>query len=256
MRRSILFLFVVASFSTLLHTRVWPQLVLGGGYECVLIMTNESTVFASIVSLGLMQGNGEPWSGEWTANGQDGNDIDSYPIPPRGTMKIRLAGDSVLRSGYLEIAEPRLTVQFFYEYRQDGELIEVIGVSESDDSFNFIFPVERTPTANTGFAWARPSSQDASLGASPITLTLLDENGTVHEDPQKILYDGHLARFFDEVFTDVGMNFVGSVLIESLVPISLIAIRQVTTDRGFQLTSVPVDTNPGGLKICIGIGLP
>ena len=61
---------------------IWPQLALGGGFECVVIMTNGSTDLSSIVDLGLKQGNDEAWSGEWTANGEDGNDIDSLSDSP------------------------------------------------------------------------------------------------------------------------------------------------------------------------------
>ena len=94
MKRSMVFLFVVSSVCTILHARIWPQLALGGGYECIVIITNKSTRFFQPVSLSLMQGNGEPWSGEWTVNGEDGTNSDSYDIPPLGTMKLRLAGDS------------------------------------------------------------------------------------------------------------------------------------------------------------------
>ena len=56
--------------------------------------------------------------------------------------------------------------------------------------------------------------------------------------------------------TDVGTNFVGSVLIESFLPIVLTVLRQETADEGFQLTSVPVDTDFGFPQICIDISFP
>ena len=174
-----------------------------------------------------------------------------YLIPPRGRLKIRLASDSVSRKGYLEIHGSALAVQFFYEYRREGKLIDVIGTPEGESASGFIFPVERTPTANTGFSWA-PSSTEEALETFPILLTLLDQNGNPQGEPRTIPYEGHLARFFNKIFTEVGSNFVGSLSIESALPIFLTVLRLETTADGFQLTKVPTDPAPGTFQICIG----
>jgi hypothetical protein len=73
-----------------------------------------------------------------------------------------------------------------------------------------------------------------------VELTLLNQDGTVLET-RDFDFEGHLAKFFSEVFSDVPSQFLGHVLVRSEYPIYLTVVRLETTPIGFELTSTPPD---------------
>jgi predicted choloylglycine hydrolase len=219
----------------------WAQLALGGGYECTMLISNQSdAAWSGRVSL--KEGNNEQWSGPWKFNGQEGTGTGGFniAIAPKGTIKVRLSGDSATRSGYLQMqgAEPSsvvdLAVSYFYNYLVNGRLTESVGSSAGDPGRTFSFPVEKTASVNTGFAWA-PASVTTPF---PIALTLYDANGN-EVDKRTITYTGHEARFFDQVFNSVPFGYLGRIQVDSQELIHFEVLRLDQTEAGFQLTSTP-----------------
>lgn len=205
-----------------IYARTWPQLALGGGFDCVLIVINK-TSFEWTGEFRLYHGNLETWSAPWKLNGlsQSGNTF-TVTIPGRGTRKIRISGDSEARAGFLEMFGEGISssfdvaVQFIFEFRSNGQLIDSTSTPEANVDQTFLFPVEKSRTVNTGFAWS-PWSITAPF---MITLTLFDSEGNEF-DQGTINYDGHLSRFFDEIFPGVPTDFTGHVLVQSIASIYL-----------------------------------
>jgi predicted choloylglycine hydrolase len=227
-------------------TLTWPQLALGGGYECTMLISNNSdAAWSGRVSL--KEGNDEQWSGPWRFNGQEGTGTGGIDlsIAAKGTIKVRLSGDSTTRSGYLQMkgTDPSsvvdLAVSYFYNYLVGGKLVESVGSSAGDPGRTFSFAVEKTAGANTGFAWA----PDSVTTPFPIVLTLYDANGN-EMDKKTITYAGHEARFFDQVFNSVPSGYLGRVKIDSEELIHLEVLRLDLTETGFQLTSTPPSRVP------------
>jgi hypothetical protein len=191
-----------------------------------------------------MQGNNESWAGFWSLDGKDrtGSSAFSISLPPRSTVKLRLSGDSLTRSGYLQMyGDGTSTVydiatSYFYNYVTDGRLQVCTGSAAAPSGRLFCFPVEKSPSVNTGLAWA----PGAVAGPFPLVVTLFDQQGT--QVQQKTLsFEGHEARFFDEIFDTVPSGFLGRVRIESQENIHLEVLRLEQTESGFQLTATPPD---------------
>jgi predicted choloylglycine hydrolase len=221
----------------------WPQLALGGGYECTILLSNKrNSDWAG--HFNLMRGDNESWDGSWSLDGRErtGSSAFSISIAPRSTVKLRLSGDQLTRSGYLQMyGDGTSTVydvatSYFYNYVTDGRLQVCTGSAAAPTGRLFWFPVEKSPSINTGLAWA----PGTVAGPFPLVMTLFDQEGV--QVQQKILgFVGHEARFFDEIFDSVPDGFLGRVRIESQENIHLEVLRLERTGSGFQLTATPPD---------------
>ena len=238
-----LFVGVFSCLISSLSAATFPQLALGGGYECIVIVSNK-TNFDWDGTVSLLEGNAEPWSAPWTLDGMPLSPANQFNVslPPKGTKKFVLGGEGEARAGYLEIdGELRssifdITVTFFYNFSVDGQLVDSTGAPEGEWDTEFVLPVEKAPGINTGFAWS------PSFSTSPfdIVLTLFDQDGN-QVGIETITFTGHFSKFFDEIFKNLGDSFLGSLLLESEGFIYLTALRLELTENGFQLTGVRPD---------------
>ncbi|MBW1936552.1 MAG: hypothetical protein JRI84_13550 [Deltaproteobacteria bacterium] len=230
----------------------YPQLALGGSYECVVIVTNQKGLPWEGIGL-LKQGLGLPWSGHFTVNSFLPTKTGEFSIKLAsfGTKKFVLRGDSILRTGYLEIhgdsfySTEDLTVSFFYNYRQDDRLSDSTGTPPGILDRIFSLPVETGAAINTGIAWAPKEG----FYPESMLFKLLNTEG-IEVGQATIPFEGHTAKFVTEIFS-IPDNFVGSVRIESEKAFYLTGIRLENAPSGFQLTSTP----PEGLSFDKGINL-
>jgi hypothetical protein len=206
----------------------YPQLAVGGGYEVVLLVSNKSD--------SAWTGMAKPLS--------EGGTLDYLMTPislaPRETKKFVLTGGATTVSAGLEIfgnpgfPTSRIAVAYFFNYLENGNLVDSIGVPKGQAAKRFIFPVERSPSVNTGIAIRRRANQ----GSSSISMGLFDARGV--QEQSVVFLIG--ARFLTELFT-LPSEFLGSVVVESQDEFYLVVLRLETTQTGFQLTSVPADPN-------------
>jgi hypothetical protein len=236
-----LFCFVVSLLGARADAITFAQLALGEGYECVLIVSNSADSDCE-VAFKIRQGNGDLWSGEVFVNGMNvsGTTFFGATLAAQGSRKLTLTGDDTLRVGYLELVESghcqidKIAVSFFYNLFQNGILLDSTATRPAALDTQFVLPVERSVAVNTGLAWAPGSSTDPF----DIEVRLFDAEGA-EVGSETISFEGHLARFFTEIFNDVPESFVGSVRIQSEQAIHLDGLRLEFTNSGFQLTSVP-----------------
>jgi hypothetical protein len=219
----------------------YPQLALGGGYECIVMISNRTGNRWEGAGY-LYSGSTEKWTTRWSIDGTEQYQRESFPIslPARSTKKYVLSGDDTVRTGFLRIVSNNghsrkdVALAFFYNYKQSGALVDSTGVPFGSPSDNFLFPVEKTSSVNTGFAWA-PATYKKPTN---ITAQLYDSLGDLVQE--KILtFEGHLAQFFSEIFDVVPDGFLGSVTLSADESFHLTVIRLEFTQSGFQLTSVP-----------------
>ncbi len=94
-----------------------------------------------------------------------------------------------------------------------------------------------------GQPWAMAWAPHERLSGFPVSASLLDESGKQIQQ-QSLLFEGHLSRFFSEIFENVPENFLGTVVIDAQEPILLVVLRVETAPSGFQLTSLPPQLFP------------
>ena len=219
----------------------YPQLALGGGFQVVVIISN-NTGQQWEGAARLREGNDQNWSTQWAVNGADSTGTSGFEVTVAAgsAEKFVLTSNAGLKAGYLQIfpgegfSSEGITLSFFYNFLQEGQLVDSTGVAAANSNTKFIFNVEKRATVNTGFAWA-PFSMTHQF---KVTATLLDNDG-VQIGSEEITFGGHLAQFFTETFAGIQDGFLGWVRISSEENIHLTVLRLENTSSGFQLTSVP-----------------
>ena len=147
---------------------VYPHLVVGGGFQVVVLTTNPTD---------------QPWEGSmrlpdfgsgsgrtWMHNGVDRTGSDGAPLilEPQATMRHVLAAPSgsPIWSGVFQIeggngsSATDLAVTFFLEYWLEDELVDMVGVAASPAAHRVSIPVEVSPSTSTdtGIAFRRPAT--------------------------------------------------------------------------------------------------
>lgn len=235
---------------------VYPHLVVGGGFQVVVLTTNPTDELweGSMRLPDFGSGSGR----SWMHNGVDRSGSDAAPLilEPQATMRHVLAAPagSPIWSGVFQIeggngsSAADLAVTFFLEYWLDEELVDMVGVAASPAAHRVSIPVEVSPSTstNTGIAIRRPRSVDAAGDEpAPFRMTLFDEEG---KSLDTIPVEAEGAKFASEFFPHhAGQGeFLGSILCESHDPFHLVALRQRLLEGGrFHLTGVPAAILPG-----------
>jgi len=224
-----------------LHAYTYPQFPLGAGYECVIIVTNKlQTAFTGAMLL--REGNNQAWSVPYKVDGQPGpvGEWIYVNLPPLGSAKYVLQSDGPLHVGYLLFAgsgnntDADAAVAFFYNYYSGGHLVDSTGIPDSRPSRGYFFPVEKSATVDTGFAWSGP----ATAPTFDATVTLVNAAGTQVQQ-KTVTFNGHTAQFFTQIFDNVPNGFVGHVRIVCPAQQSLsVAVLRLDLAT-LQLTSTP-----------------
>lgn len=217
---------------------VYPQLALGGGFETLLFLTCVGT--GPWVGRVALDGGSWPPNHPWRLDGIDHSGTTGFEVQlsPGETRKFVLSSPSGPFSGWLEVRGTGeseiqdLTSAFFYNFTVGNQLEDSTGVAPSEPEAAVWFPIESSGSINTGLA--------IRLAPAVMVFSLYDQDGTLLEQTQQN-FEG--ARFFDQIFSQVPANFVGSVKIESGVSFHLTVLRQEVLSYNplrFQLTSIPV----------------
>jgi hypothetical protein len=254
MRRLLLVLVLILSFEVLAEARTWPQLALGGGYRAVILISNKKNTDWT-GQFFPKQGHEQVWAGTWRFNGQDytGQSSFNIAVPAYTTTKVVLTGDDAVpvQTGYLFMwgtgtsSAYDVSIAYFYEYYQGGQLMMSNGSIEGAPHTTFYVPLEYSTTAsgtvNTGIAWAPEISTTSPQFNIKATLYLTDVSGT-RSYTKTIPYSGHAALFITEIFPEVAVtSFKGFLELQADNNVFLEVLRLDTTESGFLLTSTPPD---------------
>lgn len=248
MKKFSIALFLLLAFVLLpssAHAITYAQFAIGGGYESVILVSNK-TGFPWNGRIYVMRDYNQRWQGQWAINGQNfsGMDAANFSLNPHASGKYRITGDSVTRSGDLEIdgevgfSTLDIAVSYFYEVRSNGVLMDTVGDSPSAWGDGFALAVEKTATVNTGLAWC-PSWRFSS-NVFLLNLTLYDQDGNVARQ-KSVTFNGHAAQFIDQIFIDLPASFRGYLRIDAQDYIYLTVLRMESTPTGWQFTSTPAD---------------
>ena len=221
---------------------LYPQLALGGGFEVVLFVTNQSEQTWN--GRADLDAGAWPTDRSWSLDGEERTGQSGFDImlTPNQTRKFTLSSrEEAASSGWLEIEGRRsltsnLATSFFYNFFIGEGLEDSTGAAVTNQTQSVRFPVERSANVNTGIAVRQ--SQEL------ISFTLFDEEG---QFLQTSILPLEGARFFDQIFAGLPQDFVGSIKIESSKPFFITVLRQELIpgeQLRFQLTSVPATRAP------------
>ena len=223
----------------------FPQIVVGSGTECVILVSNksDSTWRADFL---VRQGNQQMWSGPLWVNGIDISSSNGFwvELPPFMSVKIRLVGGSQLAAGYIEV-DPEtgssmldIAVSFFYNFRDSqGDLLDSVSIPPSMFAgTEFLLPVERSDAVDTGFAWC----PGLLGGPFNVEVTLYREDGSVFQT-KTVVFSGHAAQFFYQIFDNVPAEFLGMMRINAQNLFHVAVLRIEYTDSGFQYAGTAPD---------------
>jgi hypothetical protein len=129
-------------------------------------------------------------------------------------------------------------------YRKGGFLVSEVGVPASASIQSGRIYVDAGGAVNTGIAIANPRNQDAA-----VSFYFTDASGNNFGHGSFILdANSQMAAFVNEVPFHGPPSLQGTLTLMSSVPISLIALRGITNERGeFLITALPVTAIEGAL---------
>jgi len=224
----------------------YPQFAIGGPYEVVLIATNK-TDHNSNCRVYLKTGNDQTFPYPVSLNGEPLQSISSIKLlwGPRGTDKIVISGGNDVKTGYIEILGADgytmldWTINYFYVYRENGAVLESIGVPNAPVSKDYYLPVERSEDCNTAIAWAPYG--DSVPSTFNVQLTLYDDQGRLYAS-KSMRFEGQMASFFSELFNGIPTSFLGHLVLEAPYLFHFVGFRMVDSWNGPQFTAIEAAT--------------
>ena len=117
--------------------RRFAQLALGDVFRLLLLVSDKGP--APWQGQGLLRrGNKAPWGSSWAVNGTDHTGSSHFEIvlPPEGTKKFVVTGDTEIREGFLDVigsngsANHQVAVSFFYQLGGD-DLVDSIATLDA-----------------------------------------------------------------------------------------------------------------------------
>jgi len=140
--------------------------------------------------------------------------------------------------GILDPGAPGVSGVAVFTTRSGNQIVSEAGVAATGTVLGARFFVERTQSVNTGFAAIAP------VGASTLTLELLNELGTVVATTTvAIPAGGHIAKFSHELFTNFTFppSFVGSIRVTATTPVAVTVLRTIVNQLNeFLVTTLPI----------------
>ena len=166
----------------------------------------------------------------------------SYSLGDRGGVSmITRGGTGTATVGYARIQpnglNPSPSGLAIFGFRQNGVLVTEAGVPASALIRSGRTYAEVNGPVNTGIAIANPNAQSAM-----ISFSFTDSNGVdFGAGTTTIEANSQIARFLDQEPFNAGSSVNGTFTFTSTAPVSVIALRGLTNERGeFLITTLPV----------------
>ena len=148
----------------------------------------------------------------------------TFSLPPNATHKWVSSSSSGLLSGFANVTTNAGTVSgtaIFSEFDSAGNLVGEAGVPSATSVLKQSIFVDSLARYGVGFAFANPGSS-----AATVTLTLVDQNGTVVAGPgtETLGSGNHTSAFVNQLFPSAPA-MVGTMQLSSTAPLVAIALR-------------------------------
>ena len=219
------------------------QVVVGGGYETTINLTNRGT-HAYVGTLNLFRTvNGESVLWNPTINGVSvQNGEYELEIQPQSTVTLRLTGSQLEAGAAILLSENLLLdnlieANLTYLVRTDGQVTDSVGIAPSKEFYRAAIPFEKF--RETALALVNGASSGERTAAVELSLFAGEVDSLA---PKKTITLGprsHTAKFLHEYFP--GQTLAGGrVEIVSDFPIFGTAL----TFSGGQFSSLPLDPTP------------
>jgi hypothetical protein len=228
---------------------LFPQFVVGDGYETVVLITNLERWPLSVKWVP-MEKDGSPWKApiSYLVNDSPVGQLPST-LEAKSTYKITFRGGSQLSVGMLLIkVYGKLLISYFYRfYAPDGDLQTTVGsfVSRrsSTPAYGAVFPVEESSTSHTGYAISNHDGSVPKYNPLIIELVLYDSHGNAVAS-DSVQYTGQISEFVFQRFPSISGGFLGYMEIVartstgSTPSVVFEILRMDLTKKGFLYTVV------------------
>jgi hypothetical protein len=208
---------------------IFPQVVDGGGYATQIALMNPSSG-GSLGTLAFYDDNGAPMPGQSVIN---------YTLPPNGAVKYATAGNGNLKVGYAVLTTssgaPLVGNGIVISMKSGGGVTSLAGVPaapQTTSSRVFIETSSHPLERNTGIALVNRNNQPATIIADLIAV-----DGTSKTSTFRVPANGHVARFVNELYSNLPRDLQGVVTLTSDIPIAPLTLRLTTNQRGDSIFS-------------------
>jgi len=165
----------------------------------------------------------------------------NFAFPDRGGVSLQSSGPSAYPiAGYARIRQDISSTTpaglAIFGFRQNNVLVTEAGVPASPLIRSGRIYAEVNGPVNTGLAIANPNNQTAT-----VSFYFSDATGNLGAGNISIPANGQIARFLNESPFNSPSSLSGSFTFTASVPVSVIALRGLTNERGeFLITTLPV----------------
>ncbi len=219
---------------------VFGQVVVGGGYETIINLSNRGTQ-PYVGTLELFRGDALIWNP--IVNGatlEDG--IYEVEIQPGATVTLRLTGSQLLSGAAVLLSENLrldnlIEANLTYRVRTGGQVTDSVGIAPSKEFYRASIPFEKY--AETALALVNGDLDGESTANVEITLYSGDGTRLGNQHVVTLGPFSHLARFLHELFRGQTLDG-GRVEIASDFPIFGTAL----TLTGGEFSSLPLEPAP------------
>jgi len=214
MRFHLLVAFLLISLPGYAVTIYFPQIANGDGYQTTITISNPGDN-AGTGTLRFFTPSGAPWS----LSVLNSIVASEFPvsIPAHGSVRFSTSGTGSIATGWasLESVEVLSGVANF-EIREQGMLIQTLGVLGAPAAKRIMIPADYNSLANVGLALINTSG----TGSLQVDLSLVNEAGVViltTNDPayHDIPAHGYVTKFADQTFPNIPSDFKGSLVGEA-----------------------------------------
>ena len=185
---------------------VFAQVVVGGGFETVINLTNRGRSEYT-GTLQLFRFDNSPWNPE--VNGQAAENGEyAIEIPSGTTVALRLTGSdlesggAILRAGDLRL-DNLIEANLTYRVLEGGQVSDSVGIAPSTEFYRASLPFENF--AEVGIALVNGGSSGDVIAKIDLSLFLADGR-RVRTERLRLGPRSHQARFLYEFFPDLALE--------------------------------------------------
>ncbi len=239
---------ILPTFGQETRHNLFPQIVVGAGWSCDFVVTNQGILPVNGLQLAFYSSNGNPLVVQSTDQGS--NSTFSFNLPAGGSYILKVNA-AQFGFGYADLVGPRwatVVATATIRYQVGDSVATQLGVPQQFPFEHYSFAGRVANNVNTGVAIANATLGATAPAAQDFAISLINKDGTIHRSTVIRLEPGqHTSRYLRDVpannplFSDV-TDWEGVVVVSAQRPFGLLALRQESASLA--LGTVAINEGP------------